>query len=406
MDTLRKTLSVLSIVATLAVAGCSSNSSRTGQLSLPESPDESVTLRVRLPKSDEPVDWSKCFAVYVDNGDALSSSGPVQGTYRVAEDTLTFEPDFPFSPGVDYRVEVADNLAKVDSFDGVQFSRLGREFVGVSFCLPDSPSLGLPQVQRIFPTGDELPNNILRFYIYFSNPMKTGWAGRAVSLHGEDGNEVENVFMEFKQELWSPDQKRLTLLLDPGRIKRGVATNDRLGDALEVGHSYSLLINGAWPDAYGKPLGKDHEKTFRVISPVRSKVALGNWVVNPPTAGTTSPLEIAFDRPLDHALLKRLLCVRDANGREVLGRVEPDHWETQCLFIPHLPWKSGAYLLTAQPELEDLAGNNLRGPMDHQVGDNHKAERETTLDFVVVSKQSKTRQTLDGIPKGTPCPLN
>lgn len=41
--------------------------------------------------------------------------------------------------------------------------------------------------------------------------------------------------LAIKEELWSSDGKRLTILFDFGRIKRGVSTNRRQGPALEKG---------------------------------------------------------------------------------------------------------------------------------------------------------------------------
>jgi len=383
------------IVGALWLTGSPSGISQPDLLALPGSSGEPLVLRVRLPKSDKPIDWETCFAIYVDEADTLSSVSPVQGTYRFAEDKLTFQPDFPFSPGVKYRVYVASDFAAVEDLHGVRVERFGRSFVGIPFSLPASPSLPPPEVERIFPTSDELPENILRFYVYFSNPMQRGWANRAISLQSENGNEVENVFMEFKQELWGPDQKRLTLLLDPGRIKRGVATNVRLGQALQVGRRYKLLVDGSWPDAAGRPLGTDYEKAFRVISPVRSAVKAESWSLAPPKAGSRAPLELRSDRPLDHALLERLLSVRDAGGREVPGRIELGHRETQCRFFPQQSWTIGTYQLIVQSELEDLAGNNLRGPLDHHVSEKHNVGQEVALTFVVANHTNGRQATSD-----------
>ena len=137
MDKLQNILSVLTIVVALGIAGCSSGTPPTVLLDLPEAAGEPVTLRIRLPESDETIDWSELLAVYVDQTTDSSPIGPVQGTCRVVDDTLTFHPDFPFSPGVRYRVEVAADLAATEHLRGVHVSRLGREFVGVHFALPE-----------------------------------------------------------------------------------------------------------------------------------------------------------------------------------------------------------------------------------------------------------------------------
>lgn len=315
----------------------------------------------------EPSDWNEWFAVYVDEASSSSTPGPVQGTYQVLEDRVIFRPDFPFSPGVRYRVDVAEDLAATENIPGAHFSRLGREFVGVHFGLPAPAPLTPPQVERVFPTSDTLPENVLRFYIYFSNPMQRGWASRAIRLRGEDGRNVENVFMEFKQELWSPDQKRLTVLLDPGRIKRGLGTNTRLGQALKIGRRYTLTIEGIWQDAQGQPLAESFEKTFRVTPAIRSALELESWTLTVPSRGSRNVLAMTFDRPLDHALLTRLITVRDQGGQEVPGSIEVAQEETQWRFRPERPWASGHYSVVVDPILEDIAGNSLRGLLDRAV---------------------------------------
>ena len=120
-----------------------------------------------------------------------------------------------------------------------------------------------------------------------------------------------------------------------------------------------------------------------MTSAVRSAVETENWSLISPTSDSKAPLELKLDRPLDHALLGRLLCVRDASGHEVLGRIELGHGESQWMFYTQCAWKSGDYQLTVQPELEDLAGNNLRGPLDNQLGDEHKVEQKVKFAFVV-----------------------
>ena len=371
------------IFAALGVAESSARTLQSGSLSLPAAADEPVTLRVRLPESGEPLDWSRHLAVFVEEAGTSLSTSPVQGAYRIGNDTLAFQPDFPFSPDVKYRVDIATELVTIENLRGVNLSRLGREFVGFSFSLPASPPLAPPQVQRVFPTGEELPANILRFYIYFSSPMQRGWASRAISLQDEDGHEIENVFMEFKQELWSPNQRRLTVFLDPGRIKRGVSTNERLGDALQVGGRYRFVVDASWPDASGNSLRKKYEKAFRVTPPLRSTVDPDSWILEAPAAGSNAPLKLTVDRPLDHALLQRLLHVQDEGDNEVPGRIELGRKETQWLMFPQHPWRPGEYRLHIQPELEDLAGNNLSGPLDRSVTDARTGGHQVIRRFAV-----------------------
>jgi hypothetical protein len=62
---------------------------------------------------------------------------------------------------------------------------------------------------------------------------------------------------------------RLTLFIDPGRIKRGVLPLEEVGPSLEAGKSYTLVIDREWIDGSGNPLQESFEKTFKVGPPDR-----------------------------------------------------------------------------------------------------------------------------------------
>ena len=63
---------------------------------------------------------------------------------------------------------------------------------------------------------------------------------------------VHAPFLELEEELWSPDGKRFTLLVDPGRIKRGLKPREMFGPVLEAGKSYELIVDREWTDVAGK----------------------------------------------------------------------------------------------------------------------------------------------------------
>ncbi len=74
---------------------------------------------------------------------------------------------------------------------------------------------------EIYPTSSELPENLLKFYIHFSQPMSRGQAYRHIKLLKADGKAVDGAYLEIGEELWDASSTRFTLLLEPGRIKRG-----------------------------------------------------------------------------------------------------------------------------------------------------------------------------------------
>lgn len=88
-------------------------------------------------------------------------------------------------------------------------------------------------------------------------------------LRDASGNADDAAFMRFTQALWNKDGTRLTVPIDPGRIKRHVATNVELGPALLEGQNYTLEIEPGWPSADGHSIlpgfaKKRHGRPFAV----------------------------------------------------------------------------------------------------------------------------------------------
>jgi hypothetical protein len=265
--------------------------------------------------------------VYVDG-----ATDPVFGEASREGNALVFRPRFPFRPGVPYRV-VAGDVERT-----------------ITLPAPERPRTSLT---RVYPTRDVLPENQLKFYLHFSGPMSKGEIYRRVSLY-EGSRKVELPFLELGEELWDRENRRVTLLFDPGRIKNGLVPREEEGPALEKGKTYTLVVDGAWPDAWGRPLTKAFRKTFRVAEPDLSQPDPKAWSWRMPKAGTVEPLELTFPEPLDAGLLARVLGVEG-----VEGDVHLDREETVWRFTPKAPWKAGAHALVVDTILEDLAGNSL-----------------------------------------------
>ncbi|MEP3330600.1 hypothetical protein [Sedimentitalea sp.] len=82
--------------------------------------------------------------------------------------------------------------------------------------------------------------------------MKPRVAFDDIKLLDHDGNVDDAVFMRFKQELWKADRVRLTPLMEPGRLKREVATNLRLGPVRTEGRAFEPLVKGRSPFGLGR----------------------------------------------------------------------------------------------------------------------------------------------------------
>lgn len=276
---------------------------------------------------------------------------PIAGRYVIANDTLAFIPAFGFEPGQDY-------VARIGVGDTKQ----------VAFSIPDDRVIVPADVTGIYPSGDTLPENTLRFYIHFSVPMQPQVAFDYIELRDSSGSVDEAAFMRFKQELWNEDRTRLTVLIDPGRIKREVATNVELGPALRAGQQYTLAVNAGWPSADGSTVLPAFTKTFDVSQALRSRPSTHHWSTNIPCVGTRGPLIVAFDRPFDRHLLMRSLRIEADEGSMIEGKIDVALAEQIWRFTPNEPWPPEDLRLIADTRLEDVAGNNFQDLLDQVAG--------------------------------------
>ncbi len=219
-----------------------------------------------------------------------------------------------------------------------------------------------PTITAIYPSGDEVPANHLKFYIHFSQPMRQGVFLQHCSLRDERGAEVPEPFRET--ELWSDDRTRLTLWLHPGRQKTGVNLNVEFGPVLHTGRGYTLVVSGKWASEDGVGLGADFQKRFRAIAPAHAQLDANTWRITSPPAGSLVPLTIRFPAPLDHALLLRCIRVLGAGNNPLAGSVTISDRDQTWSFIPAHPWNAEAHTLAADSILEDLAGNSLARPFE------------------------------------------
>jgi len=218
--------------------------------------------------------------------------------------------------------------------------------------------------------------------------MSRGGAAGHIHLLDAHGRDLNAEFLPG-EELWEPNGQRITLTFDPGRIKRGLTSNERMGPPIAEGQRYTLVIDKEWPDAKGAPLVETYRKAFRGGPPLRVPPDPKLWKVTPPRAGTSEPLVVNFERPMNYPLLQRMLQVagsRGPAGGTVAGTISVDKNETEWRFAPAAAWPAGVYRLVVDQALEDLAGNSLGQPFDIDVFDRvteHIATTTTAVPFSV-----------------------
>jgi hypothetical protein len=260
-----------------------------------------------------------------------------------------FVPRFPFVDGTSYTVTVA----------GVAAAVLTRP-------RPERPATA--EVLGICPTAAEVPRNLLRCYVWFTAPMSEGYAAGHVRLVDEAGP-MPGALLPGHAELWDAERRRLTVLLDPARIKRGLAGHCQAGYPLRQGEPFRLVVDEGFRDALGAPLRRSAERRYRVGPDERRRVDPGAWTVSVPANRTRQPLVVGFGRPLDHGLLARCLRVTGPGGQPVAGVPEAGPEERSWRLVPRTEWRPGPYRLVIDPVLEDLAGNSAIRVFDRDLTD-------------------------------------
>ncbi len=274
-----------------------------------------------------------------------SNSTPILGDLQV-KNNIIFEPVLPFTRGSSYEVFYKNK-------------KTGQ------FSIPAADAKKFPELINCYPQQDTLPENLLKIYLAFSHPMREGESEKYITIVKNNRDTIRDVFLNLQPELWNENRTVITLWLDPGRIKRDLQPNLRLGAPLKASEKYQLIVSHNWRDAQGVPLQKDFTKIF--ITGIRDSISpnTDHWILNKP-ANSSDALTIVSDEVLDHYLFEECLYINDSDGKSVKGTFEIDN-DKSCRFIPTSGWVAGGYSLVIESRLEDLAGNNLNRPFDRDI---------------------------------------
>jgi len=351
-----------------------------------------------LESSTVPGELREVLSVYALSGDAAwdSTDIPAGGDLEITDSAIVFASRHAFLPDVRYHARL--DLIRLEELLGPTMNREG-EVLDTTFTLARPSGLQAESVTGVYPSADTLPQNLLKFYIHFSGPMTRGDVYRHITIRDENGTVIPDAFLELPQELWDPDATRLTILFDPGRIKRGLQRHNLMGVAFEPGRRYTLVVDTTMEDGNGLPLASQYRKSFTITEPDRSMPDHGQWKIIPPSAGSRQALELRLDEPLDHALLHRLIIVLQGDDN-VAGAVETGDAERAWRFRPEEPWQPGDYRLEIGVVLEDLAGNNLISVFDVDLAGGQEQDEDADNDErlnpgSVITKEFEIRKEIN-----------
>ena len=284
------------------------------------------------------------------------------GKWEAKDGWAFFTPVVAFSPDLSYQIFRKNTLLH-------------------AFQIPP-PQSAEPLELTVFPSADTLPANLLKMYFQFSEPMKQLRSERFVFLLNEKGDTLQEVFQALHPELWNEAGDRLTLWIDPGRVKRDLIRNQNLGAPFESGKNYRLIVSNRWRSLSENSFEVDFEKTFFISSADRKKINPKQWLVEVPAAQSTDPLKIHFGESLDWVVAKENIWVINDSGEEITAMVSTLDREAALSIIPSDPWNAGLHKIQIDPKVADLAGNNLNRLFDEDL-ENRSEKSVRELEFVV-----------------------
>ena len=326
MRSLRIAIILLPVIVQLAGAG---------EIEFVSAPDDPARVVVRAPGAGAGATLS------LHRLDGVAVGPAIFGTVERRDGDLVLEPSFALQRGAAYRARLVTAAGRVSERD---------------HRVASLPGTDPPRVTALYPTADELPANLLKFYLQFSRPMREGRViFDRIHLVDERGRRVESPWR--RQELWSDGGRRLTLWIHPGRVKQGLNLRRTMGPVLEPDRRYTLVVDAAVQALDGTPMEAGFRHSFRTGPAVRERIDVGTWRLEVPPAGTRAPLRVIVPRPLDHALVPRHLEVRGPSGAPIRVTVRVEAGERELAVVPEKRWDAAPHVLVAGEYLEDLGGN-------------------------------------------------
>ena len=235
------------------------------------------------------------------------------------------------------------------------------------------------KVAGIDPASTSLPENLLRIHIRFTEPMREGLFMDYVEVIDVDsGKPIPWVFFDSFYELWNQDRTQLTVLVDPGRVKTGLAANSELGRAFIAGKQYSVNIKRGWVSISGTKIEQNYSHRFTATAQVRTRIKPENWEIEV----LKTSVQIDFQRVID---------IHSLNAHVVLVTAEDETIAGQWLIYNNGHSARFDYSSAKIPDriavrnrFEDVAGNTIVAAFDHAAGDSkaNEAIREKQITII------------------------
>ena len=281
--------------------------------------------------------------------------GPIFGTVRMEGRSLQFRPAANLLPGERYKATFDPSVLGPKS--GFPPAKIEKTYtVGPA----------RPRLVAIHPLTRELPVNIDRFHIIFTEPMQREHALSHFRLRNPTKVDEDIDLKPLRPTLlWSKDGRRCTIQFDT-KLSQSMPI-------LKSGIRYRLTLSGEWKSAHGLPLGSNITKFFSAVKSDKRGPEPAKWTVNfPKRSGKPQPIRCKMRERIDWVSWNAEARIVDADGRLVDGRFAFLSGGTVWNFYPAAAWKGGDYRLRIGHQLRDLSGNIVTGEFKSDPTDPNK----------------------------------
>ncbi|WP_299623014.1 hypothetical protein [uncultured Tenacibaculum sp.] len=313
-----------------------------------QSPKFSFSQEFIEVKTSENIQVIKVYKGSFTSHEQLANKEAILGDLFKDESSLSFTPVLPFQLNTTYTAIVNDSFFE--------------------FLIPLKTDYKKLSIAAIYPNTLKLPSNFLKWYVAFSKPVNPANIYNHIMLINTKTKEkVDRALLPLENALLSNDGKLLTLWIEPGRQKRDLGPNKHLGEVLNEGASYTLLIDEKLKDTDGVAMGKTFEHSFRVVGSDRIQPSIKKWEFVLPKSNTNESLVIQLNDNLDFGSLHNSLEIINKKGQVILGSFNIKTNESTIAFTPNTSWKKGDYILKCDKIIEDVSGNNLERLFDRDI---------------------------------------
>ena len=112
----------------------------------------------------------------------INQETAIAGSYQPSDSGVIFEPLIPFTRGLRYTIWLRNK----------PLGEISIPIVGAE---------SKPVLLAIYPTQDSLPNNLLKIYLHFSQPMRESQSKQYVHLVKNGTDTLSEVFLDLQTEL-------------------------------------------------------------------------------------------------------------------------------------------------------------------------------------------------------------